>query len=210
MLGELPGARNDTRALYYVPKDGKRPKHIPKAWGVITQGPGGPDYDPKAKTGGFGQMIGGTWEEGQRGWAQTKAGYWINLSRSNPIDLMRLNVVEGEAIKGARPDHFWKVPHLISRVDGAWRSALEPVLTPEGFRPPEPYIDLTDRLRDTVEQAERLAQDDPEALLVLSVDILAINYHISREDLEVTGWFVESMMPKIIMAAAGLLSREDE
>jgi len=200
---------------YYLPADlvPRRREllgHLPEGQAMLRTKAGvGPDVGP-AGSGGGGLVVGGRYEADETGWQLTAAGYYIHAGDATPNNLAKLVTVPGFFVPGI-VGHVWQVPTLAGRVqlgDGScvWRSVLgREVLGPDGtFQLVVPYEDVTRRLTAAVDAAERQTVDDLPALAALAIEILAINYDVTQNDLGGLGWFEKDMIPTIHLAAIGV------
>jgi hypothetical protein len=194
---------------WFIPDGVPRPAHLPPG-GISTRT--GPSATP-------GLCVGGPLRADEEGWIPTSPGYFLHLTGSQPQQFLRMAPAEGVAIAGIA-DHFWLVPRLLRPAAQGLVCALPQVLTEFGFTPPVAFAGLMQRLRDLVlpalaeiQVSEREARSpslgfDEAAAVQLAIDILAVNYHVSRVELIHLGWMTDLLTTRILLAAAGLVDDE--
>lgn len=194
------------RPRYYIPNGSDKPTHLPGGVPIVDLHQGyGPDVDACDTAPGGGTIIGGTFRENEPGWIYDKTeAIWINLDGVTPAACRRLNAIAGPIIEGASPAHQWQVPHLLSRTpDDGWESALDPVLTRNGFEVPEAFRYISDRVRWAVDTCAEIETDqDLDPFVKLAQDLLKLNYHVSELEFITGEWFTLSMVSRIIMGSA--------
>lgn len=191
---------------WFLPGNHSRPAHLPPG-GIATLT--GPTREP-------GLCVGGPIVPDEAGWQDTGKGWWVHLAGCVPAQLLRLTPVPGPIIPGADPDHQWQVPQLLNPTAGGLVCSLPQVLTDAGFAPPPAFAGLMGRLRDLMvpamaemDQASReqrqpvlgLAESDATQL---AIDLLTVNYHVSRAELIVTGWLTDHLAARVLFSACGL------
>ena len=101
---------------------------------------------------------------------------------------------------------MWLVPKLLKyRENFGFVSVCEHYLTPEGFLPPKNLRDIIARLRECIDStpiSEDLIPLFPcEKNINLAIDILKLNYHVSREDMEIAEWITDKILMNVLLSA---------
>ncbi len=180
---------------FYTPPGVDRPGHCPHiAPNQLAPGQG-PD-------GLGGKTWGGIYVPAAKDqWKQTAGGWWINFTNKRPANLMRSVTLPGRTVSGAEPEHLWVVPQILNRdltcaipqrfailADGSYGWADEPK-----------YADLISTMR-----AIRLGDvKDDKTQIGVALTLLAINYHVTANELAAAGWLTDEMLFRVIVAAAG-------
>lgn len=195
---------------WFIPDGVTRPSHLPAGGIGVRSGPDGLS----------GLCVGGPYKPGEDGWIRLHPGHWMHLVGCQPQQFLRMTPVDGATITGLET-HQWLVPLLLRPVAGGLRCAMPQVLTEQGFAPPAAYATLMQALRDLMVPAlaeiRAAHQEEREAVLgfaeseavQLAIDLLAINYHLSRSELVHLGWVTDVFVTRILMAASGLVEVAD-
>jgi len=194
---------------WFIPDGIPRPDHLPAGGISVIKGP-----DDKS-----GICVGGPYRPGEPAWSMTRFGWYLHLDGCHPHQLLRLAPVDGITIPGIL-DHQWLVPLLLRPAAGGLRCALPQILTDQGFSPPPAFAGLMNRLRDLVgpllteitkAEDEQRAPDigfSESETIQLAIDLLAVNYHISRTELITAAWLTDRLTTQILLAASGMLTDE--
>jgi hypothetical protein len=199
--------------LIYCPKGITKPACCPHAAPTALLPGKGPDAvllddGQPDRTSGGGMCYGGGWQPNSPGWKKTRAGWYVQIGRHRPQDLIRLQphprVREWITIQGAQADHAWRIPLLLEQGDAGWTSALDGVWDGEQYHGGDlaPVQEqLLAVVRDVVQGLE-----SPELLAAirsLAIQILAVAQWVD-EDLLIAGGFLSEMLAlRAIVGAAG-------
>jgi len=198
------GAR---RPRWYIPRGMRVPDHLPPGVSRMELTPGhGPDGHADDPETGGGLVVGGRWEpeeEDLARWRQTPAGYWIDFAGATPQILLRVDAVPGAQVEGSVPGHYWIVPQLLEVAPGGgWRTAMDMVLTVDGWQLPERYRGISERVKDVVDNWSEYeqAENGLDRLAEVVVAALEINYYTCMQDLQVYEWITSEVMPRVLRA----------
>jgi len=189
---------------YYVPTGVTVPAHM--GWHGLQ---GGMDIYAHGPDGGAGKHFGARYDSLQAAsYVRTAAGWYVAMVGRSPGDFARLETLAGAAIKGAVSGHTWLVPQLLKITPEArFLVAVPQVFTLAGWMPPVALRSILERLRGILSltaasEVPARVEDDTEATQ-LAVDILAINYAISLDELAAAEWLTTTMVKDIITVASG-------
>lgn len=188
---------------YYLPPHTPMPKHC--GWvGLIGPRQLQPQIKgPDGKSGcylGLGEFV------ADSDWRETDAGYWVDFTGITPANFQRLRTVDGFVIDGRDSAHKWLVPQLLR-----WNPhtrlvcAVDEVLTPRGWEAPRHFRPLMEGLRAMcLGPVDGLPVVQDEEAVQLAIDILALNYHITRAEVTAAEWVTTTFVQRIIEAASGV------
>lgn len=182
---------------WYVPPGISAPRHLPPGMPRIGLLPGaGPDH-------AGGDMLGGPFRRDEPGWHECVTdGWWCNLTGCQPGDLLRLAPIDGRMLTGPG-GAAWRVPVLIAwdAEASGWTSTAERIRTATGYQVPEPQAGISarlGRLLTAITAEEAVSNDDADQLCV---DILALNYHVTIQELIAARWLGEVFRAQVLTAA---------
>lgn len=198
--------------LVYCPRGVDRPQWFPLGEAHAQMLGAGPDAKKGGDgtiTGGDGTCYNGAFRPGA--WRRTAAGWWILPEGHLPEHLVRLDppasILRWRTVAGADPKHRWQVPVLlvadITETAITWRSALDRVYTPEGWRDPEAFLSVQERLMALTQDRLLADEDDANerALIALALDILRFGQHGDAELWGALGWISETFIARVLVAA---------
>lgn len=192
--------------LYYLPKGMPRPAHLVHQGGIAVSASTGPTDATEAERGGT--IFGAAWDDRTLPlWRKTQAGWWVAMGSATPMQFSRMVPVEGAIIPGKDPDHRWLVPSLLRWRDGfGLVSAVPAEFRDYQWQAPAHLEPLLVKLKCLFYwQAEGDVPEVPDdEALRLAVDILALNYHISLDELTVSGWLTDRLVLEVMRTAVGL------
>jgi hypothetical protein len=193
--------------IYWTPGGMPRPEHIKHFGGIeLADGIGPNDATDEEKQGSHLYGIDGWTNLTLPYWRKTRSGYWLAFGDSTPASLSRTELYDGDFIRGCLESHMWLVPKLLKyRENFGFVSVCEHYLTPEGFLPPKNLRDIIARLRECIDNipiSEDLIPLFPcEKNINLAIDILKLNYHVSREDMEIAEWITDKILMNVLLSA---------
>jgi hypothetical protein len=178
---------------WYLTDGTARPDHLPPGGIACSAGP--LDLGP-------GLVIGsGPYVPQEPGWLPLAPGWAVHPDDGDPSRALRLAPIAGPLVLGAQPDQQWMVPRLLTPGPAGLECALPRVLTASGFEPPAQFADLLHRLREAVLRAGGIGDAE---LAELAIDILVLNYALTRAEIVALGWLTDQFGARILLAAAGL------
>lgn len=172
---------------YVIPSGIPRPAHIRFLGGSGLVAGAGPD-------GCDGLAYGRTYHREEAHLYQKAAGAWyVCLDGVTPRDLLRTNSLHSTFAVGG-----WMVPHILRDAE-----SVAPVIgywTAAGFQVPAGLAPLIDGLRAAVDYVGPIALEHAR----LAADVLALNYHVSMDELGMMGALTNAAVWRIIEAAVGI------
>lgn len=147
-------------------------------------------------------------------WIKTPAGWWLNINGHQPQHMTKLEthprVMRWECIIGAQPDHFWRIPILLTRVslgeEEGFVSALDRIWNGMEWAAPRDLEPLQTRLLSAANGVPLGA--DPElrskAMREIAMEILSVGSWVDPDFLAATGWLSERLIVDIPLAACDL------
>ena len=181
--------------IYFCPHGVARPEHIAAAGAVETL--------PAA-------ACGAGFVFGHGGWSDAMAplliasphGWSAIIHGCEARHFLRLRPYDGTVIDGhPQRNDRWMVPLLLRPTADGMVCALPRTLGPDGWTVPGRIGEVQERLRALVEDR---GEWDDAAVTDLSIDIMSVNYHVSRFELTQLGMIDETMVHRVIAAAAGI------
>lgn len=171
-----------------------------------------PGRGPDALVGDVdGICYGGPYETDGWDWKPSPAGWWLGTCGHRPQDLVRLEdhprVIRWRTIPGAQPEHTWRVPVLLTPdPDGAapaYVSALDRVMTPQGWQAPEDLRPLQEWLLHLAHrQTSAGTMEERNARFIQgAVALLAVGQWVDFDLLATAGWLSERLSLAIAFAA---------
>lgn len=191
---------------YYCPPGVDLPRHA--GWhGLVGPAQVVPDYSPDGLPGFY--WGGAPYDALTKGlWQLTRAGWYVLLMDREPAHLARYTLIEGPTIEGVEPDQHWLVPQLLRwHLKAGFVSAVPEVFKDYEWAPPASFRPLMERLRACMllGATELVPMVSDEECVQLAIDLLAVNYHISKHELTLRGWLHTEMVLRIIAGAGGRL-----
>lgn len=191
--------------LYYLPPGMPRPAHLVHLGGIQVAPTVGPQDASPADRGGT--IYGGTWTPASLPlWRKSRAGWWMALGDAAPHHLARLYPIDGRLVPGNAPGHLWLVPRLLAfRDDYGLVGAVPQEFRDYEWKAPARLAPLMDRLRALLSWTpDGEAPPVPDAdTTQLAVDLLAINYHLTLDELTLAGWLTDALVLAVLAAASG-------
>lgn len=200
-----PGA---TYPSYYVPEGVETPQHM--GWHGLL---GGAKVVAESPDGGIGLHWSSEIYEPvfKDAYVKTESGWYVFMGSRGPSDFARMETVAGPVVKGAYPGQVWMVPQLLRlQTQARIVSAVPEIMTTAGWVAPRHLRGVMEMLRAIISKTPDRplsVVEDPEGVQ-LAIDILAINYAISRHEMAAAEWLSTAMVCDIITAASGAVEAQ--
>ena len=148
-----------------------------------------------------GRLVGATPEEAlplfQSGaLRKTRAGWYVCLSGCTPQKIARVRGLGGAEIPGKKNDPSgikFVIPRLLTNYNGTLESAIPAVYREYHWQTPREYYGIIDNVGNFLRSIPDIA--DQDILMDLCVEILSINYHITKHELAFADEWIDETFP---------------
>jgi hypothetical protein len=155
-----------------------------------------------------GRLVGATPDEAAPLFAdgrmrKTRAGWYVCLAGCQPQKIARVRGIGGTSIPGKKNDPEgiqFTVPHLLTNYSGTLESAIPAVYREYHWQTPREFYQVIDNVGNFLRAIPEIPDD--EKLLDLCVEILSINYHVTKHELAFADEWIDDTFPIRVIRAS--------